>query len=650
MTHKAKLLLVLLSSIACNIAWAAGPEVDLSETEFLNDLPMVYSASRLPQLPQDAAGATTILDRDIIRASGARDVTDLLRLVPGFQVGVNAGGRPVVSYHGLSGQISQRMQVYVDGRSLYAPYLFGGVDWSALSVPIDEIERIEVQRGSNSVTYGANAFLGVIQIITRAAAQSVGTYAQIAQGSQGIADRSLRVGDRLANAQWRIAAGTKSDNGLDGRLDGYGTSYIDLRAEVQPSMTQEWVFFAGMTKSIFGSGFEKLATDPLRQEVTESSFFNLRYRHSVDADQEWSLSASHTADGGRDSFTIPLLNADSILVDNGRKAFRNVLGYQHFKSIGHQLRASWGLEYGSEELIAKQLFNTAEPQINDSWRAYVNQEWQPDKRWTVNAGALLEGNRLTPTQLAPRLSINWKSGTDQALKLGYSSAFRTPSLFEQRANWRTEYAGETVNVRYLSTGGLVPERINATDLVYTGHQRERGLTWDMRLFHEDISQLISGELYLLPPGQSYTSNAVAYDLKNNASVTSDGLEFQLTWRPGFDTMLAWSQYKASPQAEKAFVQASIPESGLSLMASHMWRNGLSTSVSYHETSPVLYLGEANMAGRQRFMAAKLTQNLRLSKVNTQLSVQWRKPLDHWDEFREQQSLSEQLWLSVSFQY
>ena len=84
---------------------------ELSERDFLSEIPHVYSASRLPQQLEDAAGALTVLDREFIHLTGARDLTEVFRWVPGFQVATSAGGRPVVAYHGLSGQISQRMQV-----------------------------------------------------------------------------------------------------------------------------------------------------------------------------------------------------------------------------------------------------------------------------------------------------------------------------------------------------------------------------------------------------------------------------------------------------------------------------------------------------------------------------------------------------------
>ena len=118
----------------------------------------------------------------MIRASGARNIHELFRLVPGFQMGMHTGNTPLVTYHGLADEAPRRMLVQVDGRSVYSPYFIAGVEWNQIGVDIDDIERIEVFRGSNSATYGSNAFLGVANIVTRAPAETLGTRVSIANG------------------------------------------------------------------------------------------------------------------------------------------------------------------------------------------------------------------------------------------------------------------------------------------------------------------------------------------------------------------------------------------------------------------------------------------------------------------------------------
>src|SRR5690606_4487862 len=131
---------------------------------FFETLPVVLTVSRLPQPLQDTPGAVTVIDADQIAATGYRDLARLLRLVPGMQVGQERGNDQWVTYHGLGSDYPNQMQVLIDGRAVYSPYYFGGADWGALPIAIEDIERIEVVRGSDSAAYGSNAFLGVVNI------------------------------------------------------------------------------------------------------------------------------------------------------------------------------------------------------------------------------------------------------------------------------------------------------------------------------------------------------------------------------------------------------------------------------------------------------------------------------------------------------
>jgi iron complex outermembrane receptor protein len=142
-----------------------------TEDVYFTDIPVVLSVTRLAQPKSDAPAAITVIDRSTIEASGIREIPELMRLVPGFQVGHDYGDvlapeQTPVTYLGYSDQFSRKMQVLVDGRSVYDP-MYGGVRWSELGLLLDDIDRIEVIRGPNAASYGSNAFLGVINIITR---------------------------------------------------------------------------------------------------------------------------------------------------------------------------------------------------------------------------------------------------------------------------------------------------------------------------------------------------------------------------------------------------------------------------------------------------------------------------------------------------
>ena len=119
-----------------------------SEEEFFGEIPIVLTATRLAQPATEAPAAISIIDREMIKASGAREIADVFKLVPGFVVSHESGYTPIVMYHGLSDEYARRMQVLIDGRSVYSPS-GGGVEWSNLPLTVDDIERIEVIRVPN---------------------------------------------------------------------------------------------------------------------------------------------------------------------------------------------------------------------------------------------------------------------------------------------------------------------------------------------------------------------------------------------------------------------------------------------------------------------------------------------------------------------
>ncbi|MDP3637586.1 MAG: Plug domain-containing protein, partial [Azonexus sp.] len=120
---------------------AAADEADF----YFAELPVVATASRLPQRLDKAPASVTVIDQAMIKASGARNLNDVFRLVPGFQTFPANTDPARVAYHGLNDEeFSPRVQVLVDGRSMYSPVFANGVNWSLMPVAMSDIERIEV--------------------------------------------------------------------------------------------------------------------------------------------------------------------------------------------------------------------------------------------------------------------------------------------------------------------------------------------------------------------------------------------------------------------------------------------------------------------------------------------------------------------------
>jgi iron complex outermembrane receptor protein len=215
-----KRLIALAAALAVS-AWGEPAEppgpptelVALSLTELL-DIPVI-TASKTPSPLMTTPSAIYVLTREDIRRSGARTIPDLLRLVPGTQVALVNNGIPAVSIRGFNQEYANKLLVLVDGRSIYTS-VFSGVLWMEQGLMLEDVERIEVIRGPGSAVWGANAVNGVINIITRNAAQTKGGLVSAGMGSIERAFGNARYGDRLGeHGSYRIWAGAYDRDGYE---------------------------------------------------------------------------------------------------------------------------------------------------------------------------------------------------------------------------------------------------------------------------------------------------------------------------------------------------------------------------------------------------------------------------------------------------
>ncbi len=181
-------------------------------------LPEVLTATRLQQAPAAVPGSITVIDRELIRASGARQLAEVLRLVPGMLV-VPSGNLTNVNYHGSSASQARRLQVLVDGRSVYRAGL-AQIDWNDIPIALQDIERIEVFRGPNTVSYGANALMAVVSIISRQPKDTHGTHLSLREGNRGISDWYASQGTGWESGDLRLSLSGMHDDGFDQRADG----------------------------------------------------------------------------------------------------------------------------------------------------------------------------------------------------------------------------------------------------------------------------------------------------------------------------------------------------------------------------------------------------------------------------------------------
>ena len=181
-----------------------------------DEIPVVLTASRLKQPRAEVPASVTVMEAEQIRAWGARDLPELMRFVPGMTVGHSQGettDTPV--YHASPQNLMRRMQILVDGRSVYKAAI-AKVNWDDIPIALEDIRRIEITRGPSSATYGANAFMAVINIISKNPEETLGTRLRYRSGNQSVSDGFISHSGMLQDGSYRLSASYLSDDGFDG--------------------------------------------------------------------------------------------------------------------------------------------------------------------------------------------------------------------------------------------------------------------------------------------------------------------------------------------------------------------------------------------------------------------------------------------------
>jgi len=183
----------------------AAPQPGQSNGEPLKQLSLaelgnveVTTASKEPERIWKTSAAIFVLTQDDIRRSGATSIPEVLRLVPGVEVARINSNQWSVNIRGLGSGFSKAVLVLIDGRSVYTP-LYAGVYWDVQNVLLDDVERIEVIRGPGGTIWGSNAVNGVINIITKNAKDTRGSYASTSGGNVDQNESGVRYGGAHGN-------------------------------------------------------------------------------------------------------------------------------------------------------------------------------------------------------------------------------------------------------------------------------------------------------------------------------------------------------------------------------------------------------------------------------------------------------------------
>ena len=654
---------------------------NLSEDDYLGELPKVLTVSRLKQSAADAPSAVTVIDRETIRASGIVDLPEIFRLVPGMYVGANAGyvysTNHTVSYHGITNAYSGSMQVMINGRSVYTP-LFGGVKWSELPIALMDIERIEVTRGPNAASYGANSFFGVINIITINPAESPKNTVLATHGS-GRNEAFYRHAGKLDDWAYRATVGYRQDDGLDNRNDFKRTRFINAQADYQINPTNLLEFEMGATDGARGEGNineDNLVFLPRTKQI--NNYFALaRWRLNLSDSSDLSVQAFHSYDRSDDKTTSvllapifppprrPFVAIDRLRINNEVIQQRTDIEAQHTFAVGDNIRAVWGGSVRRDSTEAPFYLGTDNTDYFDLQRLFGHVEWRPHSMWTFNLGAMMEHNDFTGTDTSPRASINFKPHPNHAFRLGISSALRTPNYVEEKFNNR--YFIPAVQPNPLTStafifqltankGNVNPEKIVSREIGYVG--KIGSLQLDTRIFSDRIDDIIRGEDNV---DFTFPANTVPLNTKpvegavNRGSAAVEGIELQAKWHLNKDTdiLLGHSHInirETQPRLKKTYTQ-SAPNNTLTALVTYRFNSDWDASFAYYQTSKVSALGDGDPVDLIRRADARLARKFITGHVNGEVSIAIENLFDSdYEEFADYNTLKRrgQINLKLNF--
>ncbi len=516
--------LALFVALLENMSMARAAEPMAPEAEYFpNDIPIVLSATRLKQTPDNAPAAITIIDRQMIDASGFTEIPDMLRLVPGFIVDYDSGNIQVAGYHFLPDVYVRQQQVLIDGRSVYSPTL-GGVNWANLPITIDDIERIEVIRGPNAVTYGSNSFLGVINIITKSPAAEHDSSVKTNIGSHELHEGFLRLNDSAKNLDYRLSLAYRSDNGVDSRFDSKMIRLINTNIDYQLNKNNSINFQAGYNENRLGKDDLFNASTPNLYKNNFNQYQLIRWESKDNVDEGIHFQFYHNREQENNAYTIHSALGD-YYADTGKLGERYDAEIQFTGKADNNYRYVIGASYRLDQVSSFEFFHTYDFLKSHYRRFFVQIEQPIDNNIILNYGSMIENNDLTGTSHSPRIAINYHVTSKDTLRASISKATRTPIIFEAHPDNKILVPGVYYNQYFFESVPVMNEHITAYDLGLISNKLDNSMRYDARIFYEKISGLI-GELGVEPYADA---DGKAKSFANLDDILLRGVEFQCDW-------------------------------------------------------------------------------------------------------------------------
>jgi iron complex outermembrane receptor protein len=486
-------LLAVVAALAAVATAAADSDGDLTQLslEELMNLE-ITSVSRKAERRSEAADAIYVLTREDIRRAGVRTLADALRLAPGLQVARVTADAWAVGVRGFASRLARSVLVLVDGRSVYNP-LFAGTYWETLDYPIEDIERIEIIRGPGGTLWGANAFNGVINIISRSARDTQGGYVEAGAGNEERGFGTVRYGGRLGDAYYRgWVHGFNRDAGFSPGRDydawrmGRTGFRTDWDAGPQDALTVQGDVFSGRLG-------ERVPV------ATSTAPFREVLRDDGDVSGGNVLGRWTRVFSPRSDLTLQIYYDNFYRQDPHFLERRNTgdIDFQHRYRLVRWQELIWGLGYrvsadttrGSHQIR----FDPADRTI-ELFSSFVQDELTllPD-RLRLTVGSKFEHNDFSGFEVQPSGRLLWTPDPRHTVWGAVSRAVRTPSRVEHDFFATGPTApGSPTFTRVLGDEDFVSEKVVDYQLGYRVRPVPR-LYVDVVPFYNEFDDLLSLE-------------------------------------------------------------------------------------------------------------------------------------------------------------
>ncbi len=504
----------------------------------------VSISSKRPEKAGDVAASLHVITNEDIRRSGASTIPELLRTVPGLNVAQSSANYWSITARGSSGRFANKLLVMMDGRTLYTP-LFSGVFWEIQDTLLEDIERIEIVRGSGAAVWGANAVNGVINIITKKSGNTQGGLISSQFGDEDQGSGGVRYGGAISDdASYRVYA--KYTGREESVLPG-GSKAADDMDSLRGGFRVDWQNTALSSLRFQGD----IYSSHIGEQISVPNLFNPTndYKDIIDNEVDYSgtnlIVRWEQKNPNEDKTSLQLYydhikRKDPILGDYQRDTFDLEHQYQHALQGRHRL--VWGFGY---RLIRDKFDVTANflalthADDNDEWfSAYLQDDISLyDGNVVLTGGLRLDHNQHTGIEAQPSIRVRWHITPRSMAWTALSRAVRTPGKIDE---------GVSISFRYEAPSpasmGLPLEIVGAledleleTVLSYElGYrwQATEGLNLDIVAFYADYDKLRSIEepTVQFQPSPAPHLQAISPG-DNKMGGEAFGLELAIDWLP-----------------------------------------------------------------------------------------------------------------------